>query len=400
MLLATLAWYCLWQLPGSELADFAVYREAARALLRGDDMYLVPFEVSQRNAPLTLGYLYPPLLAAALSWGERAAPELLPTLWCAALFVSVLVSIGFLGFIASHLCVARATSRWAANGPAIGSALFVLLWPPLWDGLMWGQVNPIVLALVAGSAACLLRSQFVVAGSLLAAATALKASPAVLMLPVLITLHTRESRRALFGFLFMTLICAGMSTLSPRGTLVFLDFAGALESFSREPLSIDPYYDYGIQKLVDLPAAKAIALGIITMYALTLIRLNRYAASSPERRLCLGICAGIPVMILAAPCVWFHHLLWLTLPMQVAFLVWGMDPTLRRLRPLVATLLALSLGLSLYAHVIMRHHFALDESYIRMAVPGLIFLVFLSLLYGLSRTSLIHYSTADLSKHP
>jgi hypothetical protein len=374
-LFVLLAWYCLFYLPTTELADFSVYREAARALLRGEDIYGKGFGVSQRDAPLTLGYLYPPLLAVILSWGEALSPGALPYMWCALLFCVVVLSAFGLGRLVAA-APQNETERRSPISFSFAAPLFLLLWPPLWDGLMWGQVNPLVLSALIAAAYLSAKEKDFSAGACLAFGTALKVTPLVLLIPFVVF----RRWKGVSGFVVTSVILALVSAASPRGVQVIPDFLLALKSFSEAPMSIDPYYDYGLQKLMGMNLGKIMSLVFAVAYGAALILLRRNHNLSDRRKLFFSILLGIPLMVLVSPCVWFHHLLWLVPPLLVGFSLWGYDKELKPFQVPVFLFLAVSLGLSLYLHVLARHHFHFGEMGVKVMVPFLIFSVFLCVL--------------------
>ncbi len=378
-LFALLSWYCLWYLPGTELADFSVYREAARALLRGENIYGQGFGVSQREAPLTLGYLYPPLLAVIMSWGERAFPRTVPLAWCAILWASLLATAFFLAQFWKEISKgARDNSFTLLLGK---SACLLSLWPPLWDGLMWGQVNPLVLLALVGSMTLGVQGKHLPSGACIAVGAALKATPAIVLLPFLVFLRWR----GIAGFIAVLIVLGAMSAASPRGVQVYFDFLNALEVFSSAPLSIDPYYDYGLQKLLGHAAGKYAALLLLGIYAVSILALGRSRGVRNNERVPYGILLGVPIMILISPCIWFHHLLWILPPLVFGYVLWGKDEKLRNSRGLVFSTLFIGLGFSLYLQVIARHHLHFGELAIKIMVPSFIFAVFLCLVCALLR---------------
>lgn len=361
VLVAVCGWYCLLYLPHTELADFSVYREAARALLGGKDMYAAQFEVTQRDAPLSLGYLYPPLLAVVLSWGELLAPSLLPFLWCGLLFLTVVGSGILFGGLLRHLFQGPAESPERVQA---GAFLLLLLWPPLWDGLMWGQVNPIVLFAILAACGATLKGQTAASGAWIALAAALKATPAVLLIPFI----AGKSWRGIAGFMVGSLIVVLLSGASPRGYQVLGDFVGALQSFSSSPLSIDPFYDYSLSKFLGDTAGKVVSLGLIPLYAVVVYRQLRRGGG--ESLVAQQMILGLPLMVLLSPCVWFHHLLWIV--PGIGFAVLLAEREGRGILRGLVIVGAVLLGSSLYAHVVVRHHLGWGEEVVKGTVPLLL----------------------------
>src|SRR4051812_26451082 len=80
-----------------ELLDFSVYLEAAKALLRGDNIYAQPYTALDRwNRSVQLYYLYPPLLAHVLSKFLTLDLTILKFSWCL---------LSFLCLVASAYCI-------------------------------------------------------------------------------------------------------------------------------------------------------------------------------------------------------------------------------------------------------------------------------------------------------
>jgi hypothetical protein len=218
-------------------------------------------------------------------------------------------------------------------------------------------------------------------GVCIAVGAALKATPAIVLLPFLVFLRWK----GIAGFIAGLIVLGAISAASPRGVQVYFDFLNALEVFSSAPLSIDPYYDYGLQKLLGLAAGKYAALLLLGIYAVSTIALGRSKGVQNNERVPYGILLGVPIMILISPCIWFHHLLWILPPLVFGYVLWGKDEKLRNSRGLVFSTLFIGLGFSLYLQVIARHHLHFGELAIKIMVPSFIFAVFLCVVCALLR---------------
>jgi alpha-1,2-mannosyltransferase len=181
--------------------DVGAFFRAAWAVRQGTDLYSVTDDPGWH-------YAYPPLTAIGLApladppRGEDRA-GMLP--YPVSVAIWYLVSIGFIGLGVSLLAEALED---LANDPAVGRPAkycqgwwALRVWPVLvcltvlGRALVRGQMGPLILLLLCGGAAALLRNQRFRAGLWISAAVCVKVIPALLLLlPV-----WRRDRRMLMG---------------------------------------------------------------------------------------------------------------------------------------------------------------------------------------------------------
>jgi alpha-1,2-mannosyltransferase len=146
--------------------DFPTYYHALREALRGGDPYDLQRLQALTDWPLA-PFLYPP-------------PFLLTLVWSLPLSLEA----GFIGmFVLNELLLGVALGlmrRYLGLGWK-GVALLLATFFPLWENLVWGQVNLLVLVPVLG-AMVLASRRPLVAGALVGTAAMLKVLPGVLLL--------------------------------------------------------------------------------------------------------------------------------------------------------------------------------------------------------------------------
>ncbi|MGE0711848.1 MAG: glycosyltransferase 87 family protein [Planctomycetota bacterium] len=196
----------------SERTDLPVYLAGARRVLAGEDPLLVE---SGRGWP----YVYPPTLAVLLIPLTALPLRVAAGLWF--LLSAAAAGLGWWAWLAA---------RRPEGSPAPPAARD--LWPwllvalPCTSALLRGQTGPLLLGLLLGAAACLLRKRDALAGALVALAAAIKLTPAL----VIVGLAAARRWRALAGAaagLALWLALVPLPFLGARGT------AAALEHFTR-----------------------------------------------------------------------------------------------------------------------------------------------------------------------
>jgi len=201
-LLVAIAMVC-WQLGWPVGVDSGVYRAGALAVLHGNPLY-----GSLRFLPSTSGglpFTYPPV--AALVFLPLAA--LPPQVGWGLLATLSLLGLGFV-LHASIGDSARALPRWLL--PALGIGVLAL--EPVWRGLALGQVNVLLMALVVVDVLVLPRTGR--RGALVGLAAAIKLTPLVFVLHLLVTGRRADAARAMGTFVGLNAVCAA---LLPADTL-------------------------------------------------------------------------------------------------------------------------------------------------------------------------------------
>jgi len=308
-------------LAARPLIDFDVYMQAAGELLTGGNMYDSPYTVIDRaGRSVDLLYLYPPLLAQLLGPLTSAAPATARLVWCAGNYVAVWISI---------LCLARilASSWWGALPPLHRVSLvafFVFCFEPLYVGLGDGQVTAIVLALLSLCALGALTGRDWLVGSAIAIAMHVKLTPLLLLVAPIALGRFRAV--AWFAAVAVSLGCPSLAL--PGGVDVVTDFAAsALRTADEQALS---GFAHNIKLsrtllaplgLADLAAARWLVKGAIVAAAIFgVLRLRTQTKRAADESLSYlrAVAFLVPLMILVAPIVWFHHLAWCLVPLDIA----------------------------------------------------------------------------------
>jgi alpha-1,2-mannosyltransferase len=287
--------------------DFGAYLNAARDIVHGQPLYAAFLHHPFPDATLRPAYIYPPsfaLLIAPLGLLPDAAAALV---WTALEQLALIVAIVF---------VVRwlRPTRWAVAALVVATLSFY----PLWVDVVQGQANLLVLLLVTVGFVGVLRARPAF-GAAIGVAAALKVTPLILVVWLLLDRRFRAAAFVLGGFAVLT---AAGALLRFQDTIAYFgqvlpalasgtafyanqSLAGVLD----RTLSANPY----TQPWIDLPWVSLLVVG----GALTLIgwwwwRTRRHSA---EAR---GV-AFIPLVPLLSSVTWTHHLvivlplIWLSL---------------------------------------------------------------------------------------
>jgi alpha-1,2-mannosyltransferase len=270
------------------MVDLDVYRQAGRVLLQGGDFYTLPG---------ALQFLYPPfaaLLAAPLA--------VLPT---------ALVQVGWT--VAGVLALLAVLHRFGLRGWVLSLVGTATTWfvEPVTETLAFGQlgiflVALVVLDLVPGPRVW--RRRLLPEGALTALAAAVKLTPAIFVVYLLIVRHTRAFVVAVVTGLAVTLASA---LVAPRASLGFwgrlahgdTGLGHSIIYYTNQSVMADAVRILGLGSgaaaLGLLLSAVVAALGVWSAY-----RWHRHGNVAMAVTLC-GVAS-----LLASPVSWLHHFVW------------------------------------------------------------------------------------------
>lgn len=280
--------------PWHRFFDLRVYRGAVRWWLQGRPLY--DFVLPHTSK----GFTYPPfavLVLLPVAIGSQTAAEVLLTLVSAALVV-----------LTTWMLLAPVTARhgWPRGFVVALAVPLVLALEPVRETLGWGQVGLILLALVLADVAAL-RSGRPWAGVALGLAAAIKVTPGLFVVYLLLSGRRRPAAVAASTFLAATALAFA---LSPRDSVHFWTRAlwqtgrvGAADRTSDQSLMgllarlADPHPPDRL--LWALVAAAVAGAG--------LVRAVRAARAGDELT---GVTLTGLLSCLLSPIAWTHHFVW------------------------------------------------------------------------------------------
>lgn len=379
--LLALTYYATCFISSEDTHDLQIYLDSALRLRNGDSLYQVQHRSSEQMGVFKLDYLYPPALAALIAPFTFLPRPTIVALWQFGLVIALVVSAWAL---ARFLRVTRPD----ADSPFNSVTVFMLLalWPPTLDGISWGQVNGYILVLLVLAAYYAAKRNDASSGIAVGIAAALKGTPIILAIPLLV--HGRW--RALLYCLGAGVVAHLPLLLYPNGIQAIPEFVAASKLITAGDLVNDPSNDYSLRRLVllltELPVffSSVLSVCIIGIFALVTAwqrRLHSQGASEIAGLCGLQMVSAIPVMMLASPLVWSHHLVWLF-------------PVLLVLKTRTAWSLAtwfsvvsyLVLAALLYVHVFIRYYTSYSELFLKPVPIVIICLSYLLLCVILGRS--------------
>ena len=307
---AVLRYLVFWPLDQWQV-DVDVYRQAGVSILYGREIYSAMTE-----APQLLPFTYPPF-AAFLAVPLALVPfGVAGWLWTAAQVVATTAIVGYAGYRLIH----RAGS-WSPL--ALAALTAPMLWlHPVGDGIRFGQVNAFIVLL------CLLdmvepRPRWlarVPRGVLIGVATAIKLTPGVFVVHLLVTRRWREAATAVGTAVGVSL---GAWVLLPEASFTF--WGGALQ----DPARLGPNAGTANQSMrgfllrmgADDTAGTVLWLGLVVVVGVLGFALARrfFRAGDP-----VGEVATVGLLAcLLSPVAWVHHYHWVVV---VVFALLGERP--------------------------------------------------------------------------
>lgn len=278
------------------MVDLDVYRLAGRVALAGGDFY---------DLPDSLPFLYPPFAALL------AVPLVPLPVW--------LVQVGWT--IASVVALLAVLYRlgWSGWKLGLGGTAMVLLMEPVYGTLSFGQVGIFLMALCYLDLAPgprLFRRRLLPEGVLVGVATAVKLTPGIFLLYLLVT---RKWRAAAVCVITMAVTTLGTAIVLPRQSWDFWSrlamgdtgLGNSIVYYTNQSVMADWLRLFGVGGTAKATAllACAVVAGIGVWAAARMERISTEAA------LVLTGVAGL----LASPVSWSHHFVWIA-PMALLWL--------------------------------------------------------------------------------
>ena len=300
-------------------SDLTLYLRAGDLAVRG----LNPYQLVDTG----LAFIYPPvalLLFTPLSQFPEAEP----------LWLSVgLVSLG----LTEAILLYATRARWN-NLHVVGLTFGILLFAPSLEELTVGQVNNLVLLGVAAFLLGMVDDRFSWVGDFgLAVAISLKISPIILAAVPVAAMDVKRSLR-IVGFIGLFVVASVLFF----GFGQWMEFAHVLPwIFHDAPTPFNEALLPTLGRLVgpllvhvDPPATgRLLGVLLITLWLVSLLAL-RVRHIAPGALLSLGVAT----MTISSPLVWFHHLVFLLLP--VLYLTLTLDTSHKTDQVMAVLLLA------------------------------------------------------------
>lgn len=246
------------------------------------------------------GFTYPPFAAIVML-------PMAVTPWPVAIAISCVMCVTTTAIVLYWLVdpVARREGwiRWYALALALCLAA---AFEPLRETFLFGQVNMLLLFLVALDLVLLVGRNSRFAGVAIGFATAIKLTPGIFILYLLIT---KRWRAAIVATATATAATLAAAAIAPRASLVFWTDAlwntnrvGALEFISNQSLN------GAVARLDAADPSTALWLGgVIVILVIWIVRVRRAVACHDELT---GFALTGIVGCLISPITWVHHLVW------------------------------------------------------------------------------------------
>lgn len=297
---AAVSWLFLRHLgatPTQRLVDLDVYRGAGRAVLRGRDLYGFV-----GHAPQRLPFTYPPF--AALLAAPLAAVSFTVAGWIWSVGeVLTTVAITSLAF---RPLLSRFGRWWPLVAGVLAGALQQML--PLRDEIKFGQVDELLVLMCAVD--CLLFLHRRGGGVLVGLATAIKLTPGVFIVYLLVTGRRRAAAVAASTFVAASLLAAAV--LPGDSKTFWTDALWHSERLrANDGTSNQSLRGMWLRAVHDGHASTALWLASAAVVAVLGFRRARATQRAGDEL--TGIALTGLLAVLLSPVSWIHHLCWLLL---------------------------------------------------------------------------------------
>lgn len=327
--------------------DLDVYRLGALVWRDGHPLYVDgALPITRLNLPLP--FTYPPASAVTFvpfSWLSIGVAGLAMSLISIALLLLVVR-------IAVRSCGlgTRIPSAWGLGDWWVAAAITgVAMWlDPVWTTLNFGQVNIILMAMVAVDALLVPAGRW--RGALTGVAGALKLTPMAFLLHMVVVRRWRAAATAVGAFIAVGMIgyaCApGDSRTYWTHTVFHTDRIGNLAGRNNQNIN-----GFWRRLLADESLAKDLwAVSAVVLTVLAVVAIHRCMRADQPL---LGLAAAAVWGLLVSPTTWGHHWVWV-IPAMVGLTAVAIETTSGRLRAAYLGLVVLGLlvfGSSPYQHM-------------------------------------------------
>jgi alpha-1,2-mannosyltransferase len=287
--------------------DLDVYTNASRAIIAGQSPYSVSTSLGvAKDSSQEFFYLYSPLLAVLLIPLTFLSDESARVVWSS-------ITVG------SFAVTAYLGSRIQLWKPILSPIVLILLTllPFSIDTFTTGQIDGIILMLFMVATVAAVKPNNLLLGSSVGVAALLKTSPALLLIPLIFSPSTRRAS----GVAFITVCCTVVVTSLVWGTEMWFRYAETLSTVSNGGMSWDNPANRAPAKLLraisPLPLSPAASTSIITLVLVCPILLVMLLRKTIRREEIVALTIG--TIVLSSPIVWYHHLLWLIIPIAIGW---------------------------------------------------------------------------------
>ena len=279
------------------LPDLFVYQYGGSAVLDGLPLY------GTRDPVMGLPFTYPPFAAIAM-----VPLALLPATLAAAVWTAVSMA----ALAAAVLVVLRSLGRSAPGWLVALLAGSAVALEPVWQNFVFGQVNLILMAAVLVD---LLRPSRRWSGVLIGVAAAVKLTPLVFV--VLLVLVGRRAAAGRAVLAFAGCIAIGFA-VKPGASATYWGERLVEASRVGPPQLAHNQSVYGaLTRLLDGPPPALVWLAVAVPLAAAILLVA--AAWWRRGHQALGACLAALAMLLASPVSWSHHWVW---AVPVALVLW------------------------------------------------------------------------------
>lgn len=292
--------------------DFDVYLNASKALLRGESPYQVPTRLSvSENSSEPFYYLYSPLLAVLLLPLTALSDSQARMVWS---------GISIFSLVGTALAGVKLQLWSATLAPLV--MVFITILPFTIDTITTGQIDTVILMLFAVGCASLSKPRSLVLGATVGTATLLKTSPILLLIPLIFSKETRNAALIAVGCIGAVVLATGFVW----GFDLWIDYLSTITSISDGGMSWHNPANRSPAKLI-VTAVETVApsrspspssaMKIATVLLLSPLLVRIFRGPTPPLLHQFAVVVG--AISLCSPIVWYHHLLWLMIPVTIAW---------------------------------------------------------------------------------